>query len=380
MTLTARLRSTGEVISILDYEYPRLEIAADDPLCPHCGQSLTIRHGQVRTRHFAHRPHQVCPFESWHEPESEQHIVFKQKVREYLETSPLWRGVTCAFEVKVEEANRIADVMAVFATGWRVAHECQVSAITLEELRARTQAYWDAGLDVMWWFESGLLERSGEWLRTALRYQQGVILEATISVQEGERKRLQAELFVREPSWQVELAATDETERGALADRDDQPAAGWPLGHYRWREAVPAAVRTFAPGQCFTVQDLREALPEWMRDRVNVGRIAQALRRLWERGEVVKVERRMWARPGHPDFSAEEWRTFLESARFEGEGYQEEGSAAYHALLWQRQIEAAEDLAALEAVRRQIAATERSPQVRERLRPVYRERKAELAG
>ena len=47
--------------------------------------------------------------------------------------------------------RRIADVAVLFPNGWRVAHECQLAAITTQELTQRTEDYLHAGVDVIWW-------------------------------------------------------------------------------------------------------------------------------------------------------------------------------------------------------------------------------------
>ncbi|RLI51575.1 MAG: hypothetical protein DRO93_15995, partial [Candidatus Thorarchaeota archaeon] len=177
MPLTAKLRSTGKDVCILDYENPRQELAAEDLVCPHCDGPMIIRHGLIRAPHFAHLSR--CPYEGWHEPETPEHRAFKRAVREYLLRDPFWKEAQVALEVRIPQAHRIADVFVTFPTGWRVAHECQVSPITQEELIARSRAYREAGIDVMWWFESGRLEQSRKWLPDWLLRFQGVILEAT---------------------------------------------------------------------------------------------------------------------------------------------------------------------------------------------------------
>lgn len=190
MPLTARLRTSGEVVCILDYASPRPELPADELVCPFCAGPLIVRHGLIRARHFAHLPGHRCPYETWHEPESPEHCAFKAAVRDYLRSEPLWQGGDVHLEVRVEQARRIADVLVTFASGWRVAHECQVSAITMKELAARTKAYQDAGIDVVWWFESGRLRAQGRWLPGWLLRHQGAILEADIRLEVGERETL----------------------------------------------------------------------------------------------------------------------------------------------------------------------------------------------
>lgn len=366
MPLTARLRSTGKVVSILDYRQPRRELDAADLVCPHCDRPLIIRHGLIRMRHFAHRPDHRCPYESWQEVESARHLAFKQAVCDYLQTSPAWCNVATQLEVKIEEAGRIADVMATVACCWRIAHECQVSAITLEELQARTQSYWNAGVDVMWWFDAELLKRSAMWLKPALLSQQGVILGADVFLEEG-AETPQIELF----------AETEQCCRLPLEYSDPRKST-WPWNRYLPRQIVPATVGAFPAGHYFTLQDIWQMMPAWVRSPRNDGAVNFALCRLWEKGQVVKIGPGQWATPGHPDFCAAEWQEFSKNREPQGQGHLERTSRAYHVLLWQRRIEAAESLPALEEVGRLIAESELNPKVRQELRAFYAARRQAL--
>gem|GEM_PF-2511317 len=56
-----------------------------------------------------------------------------------------------AYEVPIPEVKRVADILIVFPLGWRIAHEVQLAAISLAELRERTEEYERAGIDVVWW-------------------------------------------------------------------------------------------------------------------------------------------------------------------------------------------------------------------------------------
>jgi competence CoiA-like predicted nuclease len=66
---------------------------------------------------------------------------------EFLE----YTNVQFELEVKVPEVMRIADVMATFPMGWRIAHEVQLASITVAQLEERTDDYVRAGVDVVWW-------------------------------------------------------------------------------------------------------------------------------------------------------------------------------------------------------------------------------------
>ena len=193
---------------------------------------------------------------------------------------------------------------------------------------------------------------------------------------------MRVDLVARPARWRVELAASDGEWKGSLSDPVFRPIP-WPWAEVRWRFVVQAAVVTFPPGRPFSVADLRRALPGRVRDGVGAGRISFHLGRLWREGMVVKVRKRQWAVPSHPDFWPEEWRAFLEGVRRErgealGPGHQEALSTEYHIRLWEKRIRAAGTVKALEAVGRLIQEREPNPEVRRRLQAVYRERRQEL--
>jgi len=188
MPLTAKRRSTGEVICILDYEAPRRDVPADDLVCPFCGERMILRAGPLRAAHFAHR--RRCAYEGWYEPESAEHRAFKEAVWRYLKADAFWEEGQVEMEVPIPEARRVADLLVTFPNGWRVAHECQVSRIGLEELKARSGAYLDAGIDVLWWFTHERLREARKWLPGWLLRFQGVVLEGYIRLEVGEEEEL----------------------------------------------------------------------------------------------------------------------------------------------------------------------------------------------
>ena len=196
--------------------------------------------------------------------------------------------------------------------------------------------------------------------------------------------RWKVALFRTPARWQVWFVARDR-EREVDLPTPEGWFSFWPWGRREWPCVVTATVQGFPPGRPFTARDLRAALPPWVRAMVSGGYLGATLGRLWEGGTVVKVRPRYWAVPAHPDFSPRQWQAFLERARRErGQpawpGHQEELSVAYHVHLWQRRILAAESRKALKEVGRLIRQYEPNPEVRQRLRPLYRERAEELEG
>lgn len=198
----------------------------------------------------------------------------------------------------------------------------------------------------------------------------------------GRPARWEVDLRTLPGAWEVGLVASDGDQEQGLSDPVHR-FTFWPWARARWRFAVRAAVRTFPPGRPFGVMDLVRALPRGLQKVVKPGHVAYILTLLWKEGEVVKVRRRRWAVPVHPDFSPERWRAFLEEVwRKQGDrlgpGCQEECSITYLVRLWERRIQSAETVEALQVVGQLIQKREPNPKVRERLRPIYWQRMQEL--
>ena len=179
MGLIAKLKSTGQLLNILDFVEPRKEIDRDDVECHLCGGGLIIKSGMLRMKHFAHRPSAPCKCDYASHPESYEHIFFKNLIAktigkefaEYLHASP-------SIEYPVHEVRRIADIAFTFPGGWVVIHEVQLAKITTHELEQRSNDYHDAGYDVVWWLghradtegnRAWMLENFGECFRLDYR-------------------------------------------------------------------------------------------------------------------------------------------------------------------------------------------------------------------
>lgn len=188
-------------------------------------------------------------------------------------------------------------------------------------------------------------------------------------------------LWAVESRFRVALSASD-GERTAVLTEEAQGLFFWPWTRWRWRMGVRAVVVAFPAGRPFSVRDLQGALPRALQETVNPGFLSKILGRLWEEGEVIKVRKRYWARPSHPDFSSGGWRAFLEEARrrgnYPGPGHQEILSTTYCVELWEKRIRAARTPEVLEAVGEEIRTREPNPEVRKRLRSAYRKRMGEL--
>lgn len=152
MGLVAKNKHTGDSIYIYEYENPRKELNKDDLECHLCGGELIIKSGLIRIKHFSHKPDSPCSCDYDRHPESYEHLFFKKllstelgnEFHEYLNIKP-------KLEYPIHEVKRIADIVFEFPSGWLVAHEIQLSQITIEELEKRTNDYRNAGVDIIWW-------------------------------------------------------------------------------------------------------------------------------------------------------------------------------------------------------------------------------------
>lgn len=148
--LTAKNKNTGETIKIFDYKKPRIELNKNDLECPFCGGELIIKSGLVVSPHFSHKQKCSCDYER--HAESPEHLFFKEYLSKHIgkEFSEYF-GIEPIIEYPIKEVKRIADIIFIFPNGWAVAHEVQLSSITTETLEDRTNDYWKAGIDIVWW-------------------------------------------------------------------------------------------------------------------------------------------------------------------------------------------------------------------------------------
>lgn len=150
MPFIALERTTRARIDITQYAQPRQSIPADSIICQLCEERMVIKNGLIVRAHFAH--YRQCTSEYEAHPESAEHLAGKEAVARALRTEfSEYFDADIQLEYRVPEARRVADVMAVFPMGWRVAHEVQLASITTEQLTQRTADYASAGIDVVWW-------------------------------------------------------------------------------------------------------------------------------------------------------------------------------------------------------------------------------------
>lgn len=189
MPFIALNRQTGERIDITKIEYPRLHLKSDDLICQLCEQPVIIRAGLITRPHFAHRS--LCISDYASHPESIEHLLGKELVAQGLqEEFAEYAQATIQYEVKVPEVKRVADVMATFPNGWRVAHEIQLAALTTEELQQRTEDYARAGIDVVWWLgKSADTPANQAWCTERFGFTLSLDLRAVSARQTNPRRR-----------------------------------------------------------------------------------------------------------------------------------------------------------------------------------------------
>ena len=141
---------TNKRVDITKIEYPRLALKRENMRCQLCHTPLLIKAGIQKKAHFAHVSQ--CSSDYGVHPETEDHRRAKLFIAEHLQQEfKDYTSATIEYEVPIPEVKRVADLLATFPMGWRVAHEIQLAPITVEELRQRTEDYECAGIDVVWW-------------------------------------------------------------------------------------------------------------------------------------------------------------------------------------------------------------------------------------
>lgn len=150
MPFIALDKESRERIDITKVDNPRVTLKSDRMICQLCEQPMLIKAGLVIRPHFAHRA--KCTSDYAHHPESPEHLLCKEMVARGLKEELVeYIQADIQYEVKVPEVRRVADVMATFPNGWRVAHEIQLASVSIEDLQQRTDDYAEAGIDVVWW-------------------------------------------------------------------------------------------------------------------------------------------------------------------------------------------------------------------------------------
>lgn len=153
--------------------------------CRECGADLLLRHGWIRTPHFAHRPESLCSLRAG--GETQNHRDGKRGVIERLFAACARKGIAPTLvetEYRDPAVPRRADI-AFFVEGERQIHEVQLStAIPYEEIAQRTKDWEDHGYVVTWHFGRACIEAQHvlEWIK--YRGQSGFVLDFQVVVED----------------------------------------------------------------------------------------------------------------------------------------------------------------------------------------------------
>ena len=144
-------------VALLENDRMRVEATDASPkmrhIFPGCSEPVILHQGKVKRPHFKHSRDADCPYgqgETWQHESAKTAILNGARARG-LEAEP-------ELEVLSGEGDRRADIV-VFApsdgtTGAKLskrrAFEVQYSAISFDNLIARTNAYMSAGVPVLW--------------------------------------------------------------------------------------------------------------------------------------------------------------------------------------------------------------------------------------
>jgi competence protein CoiA len=134
--LTARTKS-GTMFSLSnEYEKEKLLILRNNEkfTCPVCGETVSLKLGNQRIYHFAHRSGTVCS--DYHESESLYHIEGKLQIYQWLHM----QGIPAELEYYDSMIGQRPDIMFHFG-GSKYALEYQCSPIPEEIFIKRTQSY-----------------------------------------------------------------------------------------------------------------------------------------------------------------------------------------------------------------------------------------------
>lgn len=168
--LSAKIKDTAELIYSWDFRTGheiREKYKKNTLVCQHCGNFLTPVHRANAVLHFRHI--HKCTSALEHHPESAAHIAGKLYLRNQLKKQVDLDcfGIPVTTEYAIPEAGehgRIADVAAIFPSGYLIVFECQLASIPTENLAKRTEDYLSVGADVYWWLgKSANTEANRQW-------------------------------------------------------------------------------------------------------------------------------------------------------------------------------------------------------------------------
>lgn len=110
--------------------------------CPGCGQLLTLKKGEKKIHHFAHKPPTDCLYASG---ETEDHLRVKRAIYEALVNHPM--VTKCALERNLSDVR--PDV-SMYVADVPVAIEVQRSNLSVETIIARFREYTRRNISLFW--------------------------------------------------------------------------------------------------------------------------------------------------------------------------------------------------------------------------------------
>ncbi len=108
--------------------------------CPGCGSELTLKAGEVKIPHFAHRSLADC--DSFSEPETLLHLHGKLQLHQFF----IQRNLSSELEKYLPSIKQRADLLI----GNHTAIEFQCSAIPSSQIRSRSKGYRSIGIEPIW--------------------------------------------------------------------------------------------------------------------------------------------------------------------------------------------------------------------------------------
>jgi competence CoiA-like predicted nuclease len=169
-------------IDITRYQQPKQQLNDWSFKCQICGWDMIIRHTLMVSAHFAHKPNKdrTCLYDSI--TESEEHRAAKQVVAETLRKHTPYEESEVLLEYHIAKIQRIADVLVKFPDKSYEVHEIQLSAISTDEIAARTEDYLSVGIqDVIWWLgKDADTATNREWTKTNYGYVAVVETQTTL--------------------------------------------------------------------------------------------------------------------------------------------------------------------------------------------------------
>ncbi|HGO8536085.1 TPA: competence protein CoiA [Streptococcus suis] len=131
----------GKTVNLLE----KPEVKKEEYFCPACAGKVRYRSGKILRSHFAHQTLRDCDF--WSENESAQHLSLKSSLYQWLQGQE-----EVDLEAYLPATKQVADILV----NQQLALEVQCSSLSISRLQERTEAYHEAGFQVLWLLGKGL--------------------------------------------------------------------------------------------------------------------------------------------------------------------------------------------------------------------------------